>query len=85
MKFINLQTVVSKDGDLVVMNRNGEMAIVEEAEGGRERERERYPIVYGARLKKKDGTRVKAGRAARRVGPVHHADPHRDLGRGEVR
>jgi DNA-directed RNA polymerase subunit beta' len=61
VKFINLQTVVSKDGDLVVMNRNGEMAIVEEAEGGRERERERYPIVYGARLKKKDGMRVKGG------------------------
>jgi DNA-directed RNA polymerase subunit beta' len=61
VKFINLQTVVSKDGDLVVMNRNGEMAIVEEAEGGRERERERYPIVYGARLKRKEGSRVKAG------------------------
>src|SRR5256885_6952562 len=60
MKFMNLQTVVSKDGDLVVMNRNGELAIVEELEG-RERERERYPIVYGARLKKKDGTRIKAG------------------------
>jgi DNA-directed RNA polymerase subunit beta' len=60
VKFINLQTVVSKDGDLVVMNRNGEIAIVEEVEG-RERERERYPIVYGARLKKKDGNRVKAG------------------------
>jgi DNA-directed RNA polymerase subunit beta' len=60
VKFINLQTVVSKDGDLVVMNRNGEIAIVEEVEG-RERERERYPIVYGARLKKKDGMRIKAG------------------------
>src|SRR5205085_285159 len=43
------------------MNRNGELAIVEEAEGGRERERERYAIVYGASLKKKDGVRVKAG------------------------
>jgi DNA-directed RNA polymerase subunit beta' len=60
VKFLNLATVVSKEGDLVVMTRNGEMAIVEEIEG-RERERERYPIVYGARLKKKDGTRVKAG------------------------
>jgi DNA-directed RNA polymerase subunit beta' len=60
VKFINLQTVVSQNGDLVVMNRNGELAVVEELEG-RERERERYPIVYGARLKKKDATRVKAG------------------------
>ena len=63
VKFINLQTVVNKDGDLVVMNRNGEIAIVErvEREKGRERERERYPMVYGAKLKKKDGARVKAG------------------------
>ena len=61
VKFLNLSTVANQLGDLVVMNRNGEIAIVEEAEGGRERERERYPIVYGARLKKKDGTRIKSG------------------------
>ena len=34
------------------MNRNGEVAIVDDPEAGRERERERYPIVYGAKLKK---------------------------------
>ncbi len=62
VKFINLQTVLNKEGDQVVMNRNGEFAIVERVdEGRRERERERYPIVYGAKLKKKDGTKVKAG------------------------
>ena len=62
LKFINLQTVLNKDGDLVVMNRNGEAAIVEKVEEGRrERERERYSMVYGAKLKKKDGARVKAG------------------------
>jgi len=62
VKFINLQTVLNKEGDLVVMNRNGEIVVVEKVdEGRRERERERYPIVYGAKLKKKDGTRVKAG------------------------
>jgi DNA-directed RNA polymerase subunit beta' len=44
------------------MNRNGEVAIVEKVdEGKRERERERYPMVYGAKLKKKDDSRVKAG------------------------
>jgi DNA-directed RNA polymerase subunit beta' len=58
---INLATVTNKYGDLVVMNRNGEVAIVEKVEGGRERERERYSMVYGAKLKKKDDTRVKAG------------------------
>ena len=41
------------------MNRNGEVAIVDYPEGekGRERERERYPVVYGAKLKKKDGSK----------------------------
>jgi DNA-directed RNA polymerase subunit beta' len=61
LKFINLLTVTNKDGDLVVMNRNGEVAVVEVPEPGRERERERYPMVYGAKLKKKDRARVKAG------------------------
>jgi len=63
VKFINVNTVANKDGDLVVMNRNGEVAIVDypEGENGRERERERYPVVYGAKLKKKDGARIKAG------------------------
>jgi len=61
LKFINLNTVTSRDGDLVVMNRNGEIAVVEIPEPGRERERERYPINYGAKLKKKDRSPVKAG------------------------
>jgi DNA-directed RNA polymerase subunit beta' len=63
IKFINVSTVTNKDGDLVVMNRNGEIAIVDYPEGekGRERERERYPVVYGAKLKKKDGAKIKAG------------------------
>ena len=43
------------------MNRNGEIAIIEIPEPGRERERERYPIVYGAKLKRKDRSAVKAG------------------------
>jgi len=63
LKFINISTVVNKDGDLVVMNRNGEVAIVDYPEGekGRARERERYPVVYGAKFKKKDGAKIKAG------------------------
>jgi DNA-directed RNA polymerase subunit beta' len=61
LKLINVSTVQGRDGDLVVMNRNGEVAIVDFPEAGRERERERYPIVYGAKLKKKDGAKVKAG------------------------
>ena len=63
VKSINVSTVINKEGDLVVMNRNGEVAIVDYPEGekGRERERERYPVVYGAKLKKKNGAKVKAG------------------------
>jgi DNA-directed RNA polymerase subunit beta' len=64
VKFLNVITVEDKEKDLVVMNRNGEIAIVDYPEGqdkGRARERERYPVVYGAKLKKKDGTKIKAG------------------------
>jgi DNA-directed RNA polymerase subunit beta' len=66
LKFINLQTVVDREGDLTVMNRNGEIAVVEMVKSDKssqtaERERERYPIVYGAKLKKKDSAKVRAG------------------------
>jgi len=57
VKFINISTVRNKDGDLVVMNRNGELAIVDETG----RERERYPIIYGAKIKVEDGHLVKGG------------------------
>src|SRR5256886_1636681 len=62
VKFINLASVEGKDGDLIVMSkRNGEIAIVDYPEPNRERERERYPVVYGAKLKKRDGQKVKGG------------------------
>ncbi len=64
VKFIDIITVTNHEGDLVVMNRNAEIGIVDYPEGkdkGRERERERYPIVYGARIKKTDGSKIKAG------------------------
>ena len=59
LRYIKLKTVIDRNGDLVAMNRNGEVAVVEMLESGRERERERYSIVYGAKLKKKDGAKVK--------------------------
>ncbi len=64
LKLINVSTVTNQEGELVVMNRNGELAVVDYPEGSdrsRERERERYPLVYGAKLKKQDGFAVKAG------------------------
>jgi len=57
VRFINLQTVRSKTGDLVVMNRNGSLAVTDE----KGREKERYSVVYGARLKVQDGQQVKLG------------------------
>jgi DNA-directed RNA polymerase subunit beta' len=57
VKFVNLTTVRNKQGDLVVMNRNGALSIVDE----KGRERERYSVVYGARVKITDGQPVTVG------------------------
>jgi DNA-directed RNA polymerase subunit beta' len=57
VRFSNLRTVVNKIGDIVVMNRNGSVIILDD----QGRERERYPVVYGARIKVKDGQQVTAG------------------------
>jgi DNA-directed RNA polymerase subunit beta' len=56
-RFLNLQTVQSKSGDLVVMNRNGSIAVVDD----RGREKERYSVVYGAKVKVADGQAVTLG------------------------
>jgi DNA-directed RNA polymerase subunit beta' len=56
VKFHNLRTVVNRDGDLVATNRNGEIAVADE----RGRERERYPVVYGAKIKIKPDQKIKA-------------------------
>jgi DNA-directed RNA polymerase subunit beta' len=57
VRFINLQTVRSKDGGLVVMNRNGSIVVL----GDKGREKERYAVVYGAHLKVSEGDEVKLG------------------------
>ncbi len=57
INFENLKTVRNRDGDLVVMNRNGEIVILDE-EG---RERRRYSVIYGAKLKVNDGDRIEEG------------------------
>jgi DNA-directed RNA polymerase subunit beta' len=57
VRFIALQTVRAKTGDLVVMNRNGSIAVVDE----KGREKERYAVVYGAKLKVEEGAPVTLG------------------------
>jgi DNA-directed RNA polymerase subunit beta' len=63
VKFQGLQTVqagregAAGGGNLIVMNRTGSL-VVQDAKG---RDRERYPIVYGARLKVRDGQPIESG------------------------
>jgi DNA-directed RNA polymerase subunit beta' len=55
LKFQSLQTVTDRDGNFVVMNRNGSLVIVDD----KARERERHSVVYGAKIKFADGAAVK--------------------------
>jgi len=57
VKFSKLNVVRNKNGKLVVMNRNGQILILDE----NGRERERYPVNYGANMRAEDGQTVKAG------------------------
>lgn len=57
VKFFNLNAVRSREGQLVVMNRNGEIAVLDESG----REKERYSLIYGAKLRVEEGSRVKSG------------------------
>jgi DNA-directed RNA polymerase subunit beta' len=54
VKLHNLSLAKKKDGTLIVMNRNGEVILTDE----QGRERERYGLVYGAKLLVKDGQRI---------------------------
>ncbi|HYX71116.1 MAG TPA: DNA-directed RNA polymerase subunit beta', partial [Terriglobales bacterium] len=58
-RFVNLQTVRAKEGHLVVMNRNGSVTVLDD----KGREKERYSIVYGAKVKVEDGAQVQMGQS----------------------
>jgi len=57
VRFININSVTNVEGHHIVMNRNGELAVVDETG----RERERYGIVYGAKIKVQPDMPVKSG------------------------
>jgi DNA-directed RNA polymerase beta' subunit len=57
IKFVNINTVKNREGLLVVMNRNGSIAIAD----SKGREKEKYSVVYGAKLMVEDGRKVEAG------------------------
>jgi DNA-directed RNA polymerase subunit beta' len=61
VQYTQVESVLDREGVPVVMNRTAEISIVERMEDGQTRERERYPLVYGAKLRKKEGEAVKAG------------------------
>jgi len=64
-KYIELRILVDKNGQRIVMNRNGEIAVCDSTG----RERERYPVVYGAVVRVGDGDPIKAGQL------LHEWDP----------
>jgi len=57
VRYLNLRFVEKKDGSLVAINRQGEIAIV----GPDGRILEKYPVVYGAKIKVREGEEVKPG------------------------
>jgi DNA-directed RNA polymerase subunit beta' len=57
IKFIDLKYVEGRGGTSIAMNRSGLIAIVDE----KGREKERYHVVYGARLRVADGDNVTHG------------------------
>ena len=74
VQLVNVNTVTNKNGDLVVINRNGKLLILEDTtpKKGKKgepppaethREKERYALVYGSTLKVRDGQHVEAGQA----------------------
>ncbi|MDI6741358.1 MAG: DNA-directed RNA polymerase subunit beta' [Smithella sp.] len=57
VKFVNLSTVKTKEGDLVVMKRNGEIHVLDEQKNVRGK----YALSYGAHLKVADKSPVQKG------------------------
>ncbi|PKN51453.1 MAG: DNA-directed RNA polymerase subunit beta' [Deltaproteobacteria bacterium HGW-Deltaproteobacteria-13] len=57
IKFVNLNTVKTREGDLVVMKRHGEIHVLDE----QKRSRGKYTVSYGAHLKVDDNSSIKKG------------------------
>jgi DNA-directed RNA polymerase subunit beta' len=56
VKYMGVNVVTNAKGERIAMNRNGILAILDE----KGREKERYPVVYGARVLVEEGATVKA-------------------------
>ena len=71
IRFVNLNTVKSKSGGLVVMNRNGEVHVLDD----QGRSRGKYTVPYGAHIKVTDGSRVQGPRDQKRGDLIAEWDP----------
>jgi DNA-directed RNA polymerase subunit beta' len=58
LKLLDARLVTRRDGMHVVMTRKAEISVIDPSDG---RERERHQLVYGARLRKREGEVVNAG------------------------
>ncbi|SHL42589.1 DNA-directed RNA polymerase subunit beta' [Desulfatibacillum alkenivorans DSM 16219] len=58
VRYVDLNVVENAQGEYIVMDRKGGEFIIEDENG---RERERCPVIYGARIKCADGAEVQAG------------------------
>ena len=72
VKFLGVTTVRNAKGELIAMNRNGILAIIDD----KGREKERYPVVYGAKVLFEDGAQVKNNDDPARMGSLHVLDSH---------
>jgi DNA-directed RNA polymerase subunit beta' len=54
-RYLGIQAVRNNKGELIAMNRNGILAVVDE----KGREKERYQVVYGAKILVENGAKVK--------------------------
>ena len=59
LKYNNVRTITDREGRIVVMNRNGELTVLDETG----REKEKYALPYGAKLFVKNGDRITQGQA----------------------
>ncbi|MCK9389983.1 MAG: DNA-directed RNA polymerase subunit beta' [Syntrophales bacterium] len=69
VKFVSLSTVKIQTGDLVVMNRNGEIHVLDD----QGRNRGKYAVPYGAHLKVKEGDIVYGPRKDAKTGQERQA------------
>ncbi len=73
-RHMGIQTVRSKTGEIIAMNRTGKIAMVDD----KGREKERYPVIYGARIWPKTELPSRPTDPAR-MGSLHVLDPDRSF------